>query len=77
VTVHRFEKTIGGRVYNIEATAVGTQWRAHLRRMPGVPAAMMPFYGQTPEEASDRLVRWLSLAHARQSSAPLPAKSAG
>jgi hypothetical protein len=73
VTVHRFEETIGGRVYHIEATAVGNQWRAHLQRRPGMPTAMMPFYGPTPEEASRRLVRWLALAHARSTSSN-PAK---
>jgi hypothetical protein len=68
VTVHRFEETIGGRAYQIEVTPVSDRWRAQLRRMPGMPTAMMPFYGQTPDEAARHLTRWLTLAHARQPS---------
>ena len=64
--VHHFEETIGGRAYQIEVTAVSNRWRAQLRRGPGVPAAMMPFYGQTPEEAAQQLKAWLTLAHRRQ-----------
>jgi len=30
-----------------------------------MPTAMMPFYGQTPEEAVQQLAAWLSLAHRR------------
>jgi len=65
VTVHRFEETIGGRAYHIEVTPVGSRWRAQLRRGPGMPTAMMPFYGQTPDEAARQLTEWLSLAHRR------------
>jgi hypothetical protein len=65
VTVHRFEETIGGRAYHIEVTAVSNRWRAQLRRMPGMPTAMMPFYGQTPDEAAKLLVQWLTLAYRR------------
>jgi hypothetical protein len=65
VTVHRFEETIGGRAYHIEVTPVSGRWRAQLRRMPGMPTAMMPFYGQTPDEAATQLTRWLTLAHGR------------
>ena len=54
VTVHRFEETIGGRLYEIEVTPAGPRWRAQLRRRPGVPTAMMPFYGETPPEAAQR-----------------------
>ena len=63
--VHRFEETIGGREYHIEVTPVIDRWRAQLRRGPGMPAAMMPFYGQTPAEAAHQLTEWLSLAHKR------------
>jgi hypothetical protein len=63
VTVHRFEETIGGRAYPIEVTPVGNRWRAHLCRRPGVPTAMMPFYGATPDEAAGQLLRWLAMAH--------------
>ena len=63
--VHHFEETIGGRAYQIEVTPVSDRWRAQLRRGPGVPTAMMPFYGQTPDEAAGQLSQWLSLAHQR------------
>ena len=65
MNVHRFQETIGGRPYKIEVTAVGTKWRAQLERRPGIPAALMPFYGQTPDEAARLLTHWLTLAHAR------------
>ena len=63
--IHRFEQTICGRAYQIEVTAVSNRWRAQLRRMPGMPTAMMPFYGQTPDEAANLLTKWLLLAHQR------------
>lgn len=73
MTVHRFEETIGGRAYHIEVTLVSNRWRAQLCRAPGVPTAMMPFYGQTPDEAARQLANWLTLAHRRQSVVPVPA----
>lgn len=69
VTVHRFEETIAGRSYQIEVTPVSNRWRAQLRRMPGMPTAMMPFYGPTPDEAARLLTQWLVLAHKRMPSA--------
>ena len=72
MTVHRFEETIGGRAYHIEVTPVSNRWRAQLCRVPGVPTAMMPFYGQTPDEAARQLTNWLTLAHRRQTAAPVP-----
>jgi hypothetical protein len=66
MTVHRFEETIGGRAYLIEVVAVSNRWRAQLLRTPGVPMAMMPFYGPTPDEAAAHLTAWLTLAHRRQ-----------
>lgn len=69
VTVHRFEETIGGRTYQIEVTPVSNRWRAQIRRVPGMTTALMPFYGQTPDEAARQLSRWLMLAHSR-STAP-------
>ena len=66
VTVHRFEETIGGRAYQIEVTPVSNRWRAQLRRAAGVPTAMMPFYGATPEDAARHLTTWLALAHRRK-----------
>jgi hypothetical protein len=65
MTVHRFEETIGGRAYFIEVRPVGNQWRAQLARLPGMPTAMMPFYGQTPDDAARQLTDWLTLAHRR------------
>jgi hypothetical protein len=65
VNVHRFEETIGGRTYQIEVTPVGNRWRAQLRRTPGMPTAMMPFYGQTPDDAAQHLAKWLQIAHRR------------
>lgn len=67
MTIHRFQETIGGRAYQIEVTPVSNRWRAQLRRTAGVPTAMMPFYGSTPDEAAQQLTRWLTLAHGRQS----------
>jgi hypothetical protein len=65
VNVHLFEENIGGRPYHIEVMPVSNRWRAQLARKPGMPTAMMPFYGQTPEEAARQLAEWLSLAHRR------------
>lgn len=60
----RFNETIGGRVYFIEVSSVGgNRWRAQIVKAPGVPTAMMPFYGPTPNEAAGQLSAWLALAH--------------
>jgi hypothetical protein len=60
----RFEQEIGGRLYVIEASPVQTnRWRAQIARRPGMPSALMPFYGATADEAASLLVRWLTLAH--------------
>lgn len=64
--MHRFLETIGGRPYHIEVTPVSNRWRAQLRRTAGLPTAMMPFYGTTPDEAARHLTKWLTLAHGRQ-----------
>jgi hypothetical protein len=64
--VHRFEETIAGRAYCIEVTSVSDRWRAQLTRVPGIPTAMMPFYGQTPAEAARQLIAWLTMANARR-----------
>ncbi|HEV2984199.1 MAG TPA: hypothetical protein VGX46_07415 [Vicinamibacterales bacterium] len=64
--VHRFEECIAGRVYQIEVAAVTKdRWRAYIVRIPGVPTALMPFYGTTPAEAASLLCQWLTRAHAR------------
>ena len=66
VTVHRFEETINGRQYHIEVSAVlPGKWRAQIARVPGGSRALMPFYGNTPDEAAHQLSQWLTLAHAR------------
>ena len=64
MNVHRFEETINGRDYLIEVSSVGTgKWRAQIARTPGGSAALMPFYGATPDEAAVKLSRWLSILH--------------
>jgi len=64
--VHRFEESIGGRAYLIEVANVAQdRWRAYIVRIPGVPTALMPFYGSTPTEAAQLLSDWLAKAHAR------------
>jgi hypothetical protein len=60
----RFEQEIGGRLYVIEASPIqANRWRAQIARRPGMPSALMPFYGATADEAAMLLVRWLTLAH--------------
>ncbi len=63
--VHHFQETIAGRAYRIEVISVRDRWRAQLSRVPGIPTAMMPFYGSTPDEAARQLTNWLTLAHTR------------
>jgi hypothetical protein len=64
--VHRFEESIAGRLYQIEVKNVSIdRWRAYIVRMPGVPTALMPFYGRTPCEAAHLLCEWLTQAHGR------------
>ena len=66
--VHRFEESIAGRPYLIEVSAVSKdRWRAYIVRIPGIPTALMPFYGSTPVEAARLLCDWLTRAHARAS----------
>jgi hypothetical protein len=65
VTVHLYEKQIAGRTYKIEVSEVSaTRWRAQIARRPGMPTSLMPFYGQTPDEAARELSKWLSLVSA-------------
>ena len=65
MNVHRLKETINGREYLIEVSNVGLdKWRAQIRRTPGGPSAMMPFYGSTPDEAAGSLSRWLAIASA-------------
>ena len=72
VTVHCFEEFIGERAFEIEVTDAGNRWRAQLRRRPGVPTAMMPFYGASPAEAAHRLMDWMRRAYERQLAAATP-----
>lgn len=66
MSTHRYEQVIGGRVYHIEAALVHTnKWRANIVRIPGMPTALMPFYGATPDEAAQQLAAWLIRAHAK------------
>jgi hypothetical protein len=75
VTVHCFEEFIGERAFEIEVMDAGNRWRAQLRRRPGVPTAMMPFYGASPAEAAHRLIDWMRRAHERQMQASSPERS--
>ena len=69
--VHRFEESIAGRDYLIEVANVSKdRWRAYIVRIPGVPAALMPFYGATPADAAHQLCEWLTRAHARAATPP-------
>jgi hypothetical protein len=65
-SVHQFQESIAGKPYLIEVAAVEKdRWRAYIVRIPGVPTALMPFYGPTPGEAANLLVAWLTRAHAQ------------
>ena len=67
--VHRYQESIEGHPYLIEVTPVSQdRWRAYIVRIPGVPTALMPFYGPTPAEAAKLLCEWLTRAH-RQAAA--------
>jgi hypothetical protein len=64
MAVRRFQETIGGRVYHIEASMVtDDRWRAQIARLPGMPTALMPFYGETADLAARHLFDWLVRAH--------------
>jgi hypothetical protein len=66
--VHRFQELIAGKSYLIEVASVSpNRWRAYIVRIPGVPTALMPFYGDTPADAARRLCEWLTSAHQRAS----------
>ncbi len=69
IAVRRFEELIGGHPHRIEVAAVANDhWRARLVRIPGVPTALMPFYGPTPDDDASRLRQWLTRAHEHTSS---------
>ena len=67
--MHYSDEVIDGRTYHIEVSRVSQdRWRAHVVRTPGVPTAMMPFYGRTAVEAVAHLSEWLTLNHVRSPS---------
>lgn len=62
--IHRYQELIAGRPYQIEVAPVSKdRWRAYIVRVPGVPTALMPFYGSTPTDAAEQLTQWLTRAH--------------
>jgi hypothetical protein len=66
--VHHFNELINGHPYLIEVSPVAQdRWRAYIVRIPGVPTALMPFYGATPAQAAEQLRAWLTQAHERAS----------
>ena len=72
-SVHRFAESIAGRDYLIEVANVSKdRWRACIVRIPGVPTALMPFYGTTPADAAHQLCEWLTRAHARAANPSSP-----
>jgi hypothetical protein len=67
-SVQQFNELIGGHPYLIEVAAVAqNRWRAYIVKIPGVPTALMPFYGATPDQAAGQLREWLTRAHERAS----------
>lgn len=78
MTASRYERSIAGRTYVIEVSAVSTgRWRAQIARLPGMPTSLMPFYGATPEEAAHALTNWLSLVLAPPALQPQAPRGAG
>ena len=76
MNVHRVKQTINGREYLIEVSSVGSnKWRAQLRRTPGGSCAMMPFYGDTPDEAARQLTGWLTIVNCQRREPSVLAKS--
>ena len=62
--VQRIEQHINGRLYYIELSQVQRQrWRAHVVTAQGAPTALMPFYDDTADAATQRLSEWLARLH--------------
>ncbi|MGE3274742.1 MAG: hypothetical protein AB7O67_06500 [Vicinamibacterales bacterium] len=60
--MRHYEELIAGRTFFIEVSPVtDSRWRAQIARRPGMPTALMPFYGNTPEDAARELSKWLTL----------------
>lgn len=57
---HLFEHRINDRIYRIEVSKAGQQWRARVVNAFGQTTALMPFDGATPELAANGLSTWLS-----------------
>ena len=73
LNVLHFEEIINGRANLIEVSPVGhDRWRAQIVRTPGGSAALMPFYGVSPDDAASQIFTWLSRA-AFPAAAPTPA----
>jgi hypothetical protein len=65
--VQRFEESIAGRAYLFEVSVVDpNRFRASIVKAPGIPTALMPFYGATADAAISLLRDWLTRAHSRQ-----------
>ena len=64
VLLQRFHTIIAGREYTIEVARIAdNRWRAQIVKLPGIPTALMPFYGNTPDDAAAQLSEWLTRAH--------------
>ena len=62
MNILRYEEQIAGRTYFIEVSSISaSRWRAQIARRPGMPSSLMPFYGQTPDEAAELLFKWLAM----------------
>ncbi|MFN8061246.1 MAG: hypothetical protein U0Q12_18950 [Vicinamibacterales bacterium] len=71
-TVQHLATRINGRDYYIEVTNVDVRtWRAQVVTEYGGRTALMPFYGASAEDATERLAEWLR----RASRPPAPAAS--
>ena len=59
--VHRIQTQINGRDYHIEVASIDAgRWRAQVVTSYGGRTALMPFYGTTADDATQRLSAWLS-----------------
>ena len=62
MNILRYEEQIAGRTYFIEVSSVSaSRWRAQIAWRPGMSSSLMPFYGQTPDEAAELLFKWLAM----------------
>lgn len=63
-TAFRYDEQINDHTYRILVSQVrsGT-WRAQVVTPHGGPTAVMPFYGDSPEQAREQLASWIARAH--------------